>query len=76
MLTLSLVRPAWAHSCRCKSRRKLITANEVKRNCTEAQRVTSGGLAQSPGGTGGSEPISESEVANGAVLVVGRSRGT
>jgi hypothetical protein len=32
-----LVRPAWAHTCGCKSRRKLITANEVKRNCT---RVT------------------------------------
>ncbi|WP_456304572.1 hypothetical protein, partial [Burkholderia vietnamiensis] len=25
-----LVRPAWAHSCGCKSRHKLITANEVK----------------------------------------------
>jgi len=32
-----LVRPAWAHSCGCKSRRKLITTNEVKRNC---MRVT------------------------------------
>lgn len=31
------VRPARAHSCGCKSRRKLITANEVKRNC---RRVT------------------------------------
>ena len=31
------VRPAWAHSCGCKSRRKLITTNEVKRNC---MRVT------------------------------------
>ena len=30
---LCLVRQAWAHSCGCKSRRKLITANEVKRNC-------------------------------------------
>src|SRR5690606_33125341 len=30
------VRPAWAHSCGCKSRHKLITANEVKRNCTRA----------------------------------------
>ena len=27
------MRPAWAHSCGCKSRRKLVTANEVKRNC-------------------------------------------
>ena len=33
---LSFVRPAWAHSCGCKSRRKLITANEVKRNCVRA----------------------------------------
>ena len=32
-----IVRPAWAHSCGCKSRRKLITANEAKRNC---MRVT------------------------------------
>ena len=28
--------PAWAHSCGCKSRRKLITANEAKRNCMRA----------------------------------------
>jgi len=28
-----LVRPARAHSWRCKSSRKLATANEVKRNC-------------------------------------------
>jgi hypothetical protein len=33
---LSRLRPAWAHSCGCKSRRKLITANEVKRNCVRA----------------------------------------
>jgi hypothetical protein len=32
-----MVRPAWAHSCGCKSRRKLITTNEAKRNC---MRVT------------------------------------
>ena len=32
-----MVRPARAHSCGCKSHRKLITANEVKRNC---MRVT------------------------------------
>ena len=31
------MRPAWAHSCGCKSRRKLVTANEAKRNC---MRVT------------------------------------
>jgi hypothetical protein len=27
------VRPAWAHSCGCKSRRKLTTVSEAKRNC-------------------------------------------
>ena len=32
-----MVRPAWAPTCGCKSRRKLITTNEVKRNC---MRVT------------------------------------
>jgi hypothetical protein len=37
------VRPAWAHSCGCKSRRKLITANEVKRNCI---RVTDCGMGK------------------------------
>jgi hypothetical protein len=31
-----MVRPAWAHTCGCKSRRKLIKANEVKRNCVRA----------------------------------------
>ena len=35
-----MVRPAWAHTCGCKSRRKLITTNEVKRNCV---RVTERG---------------------------------
>ncbi len=39
---------------------------------TEEQRVTSGGLAESPGGTGVSRPISESEVASEAWSVVGR----
>ena len=31
------VRPAWAHSYGCKSRRELVTVSEVKRNC---MRVT------------------------------------
>ena len=31
------MRPAWAHSCGCKSCRELITTSEVKRNC---MRVT------------------------------------
>jgi len=30
------VRPAWAHSRRCKSSRKLVTVSEVKRNCMRA----------------------------------------
>jgi aspartate-semialdehyde dehydrogenase len=34
---MAMGRPAWAHSCGWKSRRKLITANEAKRNC---MRVT------------------------------------
>jgi hypothetical protein len=34
--------------------------------------VTSGGLAGSPGGTGVSGPISESEMASHALTVVGR----
>ena len=33
---LFVVRPAWAHSYGCKSRRKLITTSEVKRNCMRA----------------------------------------
>jgi hypothetical protein len=33
-----MVRPAWAHSYGCKSRRKLITANEAKRNCMRATK--------------------------------------
>ena len=39
---------------------------------TEEQRVTSGGLAESPGGTGVSRPISESEAASDALPVDGR----
>jgi hypothetical protein len=35
-LGLPFVRPAWAHSRRCKSSRKLTTASEVKRNCMRA----------------------------------------
>src|SRR5712692_3360235 len=43
---------------------------------TEERRVTSGGLAASPGGTGGSGPISEREVASDALSVVGRLNST
>src|ERR1700744_5455571 len=42
------------------------------RHGTEEQRVTSGGLAGSPGGTGVNRPISESEVASNALSVDGR----
>ena len=42
------------------------------RHGTEGQRVTSGELTESPLGTGGSGPISASEVASEALSVVGR----
>jgi len=42
----------------------------------EEQGVTSGGLAGSPGGTGVSRPISESEVASDALSVVRRLNST
>jgi RNA-directed DNA polymerase len=43
---------------------------------TEEQHVTSGELAEFPGGTGISGPISESEVASDALSVVGRLNST
>ena len=46
------------------------------RHGTEEQGVTSGGLAESPGGTGVSGPISKSEVASDALPVDGRLRST
>jgi hypothetical protein len=46
------------------------------RHGTEEQRVTSGGLAESPGGTGVSKPISASERASDARSVVGRLSST
>ena len=55
-----LVRPAWAHSCGCKSRRKLITANEAKRNC---MRVTECGKeARSVN----CEPMDKNQIEGGA----------
>jgi hypothetical protein len=42
------------------------------RHGTEEQRATSGELAKSPGGTGVSRPISESEMASDAWSVIGR----
>jgi hypothetical protein len=46
------------------------------RHGTEEQRVTSGGLAESPGGTGVSELISASETASDALSVIGRLNST
>jgi len=43
---------------------------------TEEQRATSGELAESPGGTGVSRPISASEVASDARPVVGLPSST
>ena len=31
-----VVRPAWAHTCGCKSRCKLVTVSKAKRNCVRA----------------------------------------
>ncbi|PKA39834.1 hypothetical protein CWR43_31850 [Rhizobium sullae] len=31
------MRPAWAHSCGCKSHRKLVIASEEKRNCDRTE---------------------------------------
>jgi hypothetical protein len=46
------------------------------RHDTEEQRVTSGGLTESLGGTGVSRPISESERVSEALSVDGRLRST
>ncbi len=46
------------------------------RHGTEEQCVTSGGLAESPGGTGVSGPISASEMASDVQSVVGRLSST
>ena len=46
------------------------------RHGTEEQRVTSGELAESPGSTGVSRPISASEMASDALLVVGLLNST
>ena len=46
------------------------------RHGMEEQRVTSGGLAGSSGGTGVSKPISESEVVSKVLSVVGRPKST
>ena len=40
MRALCFVRPAWAHTCGCKSRCELVTVSKVKRNCV---RVTERG---------------------------------
>ena len=46
------------------------------RHGTEEQCVTSGELAESSGGTGVNEPISESEAGSDALSVVGRLSST
>ena len=46
------------------------------RHGTEEQRVTSGELTESLGGTGVNEPISASEVASDALSVVGQLKST
>ena len=48
----------------------------AERHGTEEQRVTSGELAESPGDTGVSEPISKSEVVSDALSVVGLLNST
>ena len=53
-------------------RTKVIAGGTVRKN----NDVTSGELAESPGGTGVSGPISESEVASDALSVVGRLNST
>jgi hypothetical protein len=51
-------------------------AGDCGQHGTEGQRVTSGELAESSGGTGVSGPISASEVASDALSVVGRLNST
>jgi hypothetical protein len=46
------------------------------RHGTEEQRVTSGGLAESPAGTGVNKPISGSEMARDALSIDGQLRST
>ena len=54
------MRPAWAHSCGCKSRRKLATASEAKRNCG---RVTDRG---EEAWSGICEPMNKNRIRGGA----------
>jgi hypothetical protein len=57
---VSLVRPAWAHSYGCKSRRELVTASEAKRNC---MRVTECGLGSVERNCG---PMNKNRIEGGA----------
>ena len=54
------VRPAWAHTCGCKSRRALVTASEVKRNC---MRVTECGKEA---WSVNHEPMDKNQIESGA----------
>ena len=56
----SFVRPAWAHSWRCKSSRKLVTVSEVKRNC---MRVTECG---EEAWSVNCEPMNKNQIEGGA----------
>ena len=48
-LPFCVVRPAWAHSYGCKSRHKLVTASEVKRNCMRATECGEEAWSESAG---------------------------
>jgi hypothetical protein len=43
------VRPSWAHSYGCKSRHKLVTASEAKRNCMRATECGEEAWSESAG---------------------------
>jgi len=49
---------------------------DCRQHGAEEQRVTSGGLTESPGDTGVSEPISKREVVSEALTVVGLPNST
>jgi hypothetical protein len=55
-----VVRPAWAHSWRCKPSRELVTVSEVKRNCMRS--IECGKEAWSVN----HEPMDKSQIEGGA----------
>jgi hypothetical protein len=54
------VRPAWAHSYGCKSRRELVTVSEVKRNCMRVTDCGGGSVDRSCG------PMNKNRIEGGA----------